>query len=440
MEILSLGEKIKRRRKELGMTLKDLAGERITPGQISLVESGKSNPSMDLLEYLANKLNISVEYIMESEETQAEKICLFYENIAETYIISNDLVQAERNIESALYYAEKYRLEYRKANILFLRATIHMLKGEEVLAQQLFLSANVIFIKNNCYEEVIRTFIKLGKITLDLKAYHSAGSYFQQAEKVFMDNRIGNDFLIGEIYYYTALTFLKLENISKSINYTYLAKEKFVQINDKERYAKSMMLLAEEYSKQGELEEAIKYSKKSLELFKEINNVNYLGKIENDMGILFADFQNIEESFIHLNKAKEIRKLNGDRSLIETLINICENYIKLKDVSSGKEVLKDIYSYIEKDEGEQLENNIDLMNYYMLKHKIDRMEDDLIEAERSLFQALNIAKENGLKKKVGEINIVLGKFYVETGNENKASVYLSEGVELFKELGIIKDF
>ncbi|WP_138207366.1 helix-turn-helix domain-containing protein [Haloimpatiens lingqiaonensis] len=440
MEILSLGEKIKRRRKELGMTLKDLAGERITPGQISLVESGKSNPSMDLLEYLANKLSTSVEYIMESEETQAEKICLFYENVAETYIISNDLVQAQHNIESALYYAEKYKLENRKANILYLRATIHMLKGEEILAQQLFLSANVIFIKNNCYEEVVKTFIKLGKITLDLKAYHSASSYFQQAEKVFVDNSIANDFLIGEIYYFTAMTFLKLENITRAINYTYLAKEKFAQINDKERYAKSMMLLAEEYSKQGHLEEAIKYSKKSLELFKDINNVNYLAQIENNMGRLFSEFENIEESFIHLNKAREIRRLNGDRKLIETLINICENHIKLKNVSSGKEVLKDIYSYIEKHPGDELESNIDLMNYYLLKHKIDRMEDELVEAENSLFQALNIAKENDIKKKIGEISILLGKFYVETGNESKASVYLIGGVQVFKDLGLIKDF
>ena len=38
MEILSLGEKIKRRRKQLNMTLKDLAKDRQTPGQISLVE------------------------------------------------------------------------------------------------------------------------------------------------------------------------------------------------------------------------------------------------------------------------------------------------------------------------------------------------------------------------------------------------------------------
>ncbi|EOU1975017.1 helix-turn-helix transcriptional regulator, partial [Clostridium perfringens] len=82
MEILSLGEKIKRRRKELNMTLKELAGERITPGQISLVESGRSNPSMDLLEYIAITLNTSVEYLMETEKTQAEKICLYYEQIA----------------------------------------------------------------------------------------------------------------------------------------------------------------------------------------------------------------------------------------------------------------------------------------------------------------------------------------------------------------------
>jgi len=73
MEILSLGEKIKRKRKELKMTLKDLAKDRITPGQISLVESGRSNPSMDLLEYLASSLNTTVEYLMESEESQAEK-------------------------------------------------------------------------------------------------------------------------------------------------------------------------------------------------------------------------------------------------------------------------------------------------------------------------------------------------------------------------------
>ena len=90
MEILSLGEKIKRKRKQMNMTLKDLAKDRITPGQISLVESGRSNPSVDLLEYLADSLDTTVEYLMESEESQAEKISIYYEQIGEACILQGD--------------------------------------------------------------------------------------------------------------------------------------------------------------------------------------------------------------------------------------------------------------------------------------------------------------------------------------------------------------
>ena len=94
------------------------------------------------------------------------------------------------------------------------------------LSQQSFLAANVVFIKNNNYEEIIKSFVNLGKVALKLKSYHSAYSYFQQAEKVYNDHNIGDDFLLGEIYYYMAYINLKLENIDKSINYSFLAKRK----------------------------------------------------------------------------------------------------------------------------------------------------------------------------------------------------------------------
>ena len=77
---------------------------------------------------------------MESEETQAEKICIYYEQSAETYILNEDYISAEEYIENALFYAEKYKLEYRKAKNLFLRANICNAKNELVLAQQLYLS------------------------------------------------------------------------------------------------------------------------------------------------------------------------------------------------------------------------------------------------------------------------------------------------------------
>ena len=433
MEILTLGEKIKRRRKELEMTLKDLAGDRITPGQISLVESGRSNPSMDLLEYLANALQTSVEYLMESEETQAEKICVYYEQMAETYILNQDYISAEKYIENALYYAEKYDLEYRKAKNLFLRANICKAKNELVLAQQLYLSANVIFIKRNNFEQVINTFLNLGKITLSLKAYHSATSYLKQAEKVYLDNNIGNDSLLGEIYYEMAESYFKIDDIKKAIDYTFLAKQKFEQVQHREEYGKALLLLSQEYNKKGDLVNAIKYSKKTLEVYRELEEEKNISAIENNLGKLFFEFDNIEEAFRHYNVAKEIRMRNNDTNVIETLINICEGYIKIKEIDICEEVLEEIKTLIDGTDVEQIiEQNLLWYRVYTIKEMAD-------EAELVLLETFNLAKVNGLEKRAAELAILLGRYYIGIKKDYEAAKYLDEGVKIFRNLGILNN-
>ena len=433
MEILALGEKIKRKRKELDMTLKDLAGDRITPGQISLVESGRSNPSMDLLEYLAGALQTSVEYLMESEETQAEKISIYYEHVAESYILSGDYITGEKYIENALYYVEKYNLEYRKAKILYLRAQIYMAKDELTLAQQFFLSSNVIFIKNNNYEEIINTFLNLGKITLMLKAYHSANSYLRQAEKVYLDNSIGNDSLLGEIYYYMARSYFKTEDIGKAIDYSFLAKSKFEQVHNREEYAKTLLLISEEYNKKGDLTNAIKYSQKTLEVYKELDELNNISEIENNLGKLFYEFENIEESFKHYEISKDIRMRRKDYKIVDTLINICENYIKLKNISKCEEVLEEIASYIEEEDMEKL---IDLN---ILWYRIYTIKEMTKEAEYILLDTYKLSRTSNLKKKSAQLAIMIGKFYIDNKRDFEAAKYLDEGVNIFKEIGILKN-
>lgn len=433
MEILALGEKIKRRRKELEMTLKDLAGDRITPGQISLVESGRSNPSMDLLEYLANALQTSVEYLMESEETQAEKISVYYEQVAESYILAGDYSTGEKYIENALYYVEKYNLEYRKAKILYIRAKVFMAKNELTLAQQFFLSSNVIFIKNNNHEEIINTFLNLGKITLEVKAYHSANSYLRQAEKVYLDNNIGNDSLIGEIYFYMAQSYYKIDNLTQAMNYSFLAKSKFEQVNNREEYAKTLLFISEEYNKNGDLNNAIKYSEKTLEVYKELEELSNISDIENNLGKLFYKFENIEESFKHYEISKEIRIRRKDEKVIETLINICENHIKLKNIKKCEEVLKEILSYLKDDDTE----NLIKMN--ILWYRIFILKDDKKEAENILLDTYRLAKINELYKQAGQLAIMIGKYYIDNKKDSEAAKYLDEGVNIFREIGILKN-
>ncbi|WP_010294181.1 helix-turn-helix domain-containing protein [Clostridium senegalense] len=433
MKILSLGEKVKLRRKQLDLTLKNLAGDRITAGQISLVESGKSNPSMDLLEYLASALDVTVEYLMETEETQAQKICTYYENIAESKILIGELEEAQNHIEISIKYAEEYKLEMQKGKNLYLKGLIHTKKGEYDKAQEDLLTSNNIFIKNNSVDNIIATFILLGKITLELKAYHSAYSYFQQAEKVYEDSNIGDDFLIGEINYYISLTYFKIGEMDKSYEYALRAEETFKNLDNKKKYGKKMLELAQQYCENNNINEAIKYSEYSLKIFSGLKDNYYFSKIENNLGKIFSDFNSLEQSFDHLYRAKDMREKTKDSKIIETLCNICDNYIKLKNETKAKETLDEILMHIEKGEEKSL------CDYYLLKYKVELLEGKLESAENTLIQTLNYVKKLNFLKEYAEISLILGKFYVDNGRENEAEKCLNDGIKVLNELNFLEN-
>jgi transcriptional regulator with XRE-family HTH domain len=428
MEILSLGEKIKRRRKQLNMTLKDLAKDRITPGQISLVESSRSNPSVDLLEYLADALNTTVEYLMESEESQAEKISLYYEQVGESCILQGDYEKAQRYIDNALYYCEKYNLEYRKAVIYFITAKSHRHKKDFPMAQKFFLSANVIFVKNNNYEQIIKTFLNLANIALELKAYHSSSSYLKQAEQVYLDNKIADEFLLGEIYYNMARTYYNIEDLDSALEYSYLAKNKFQQIYNDEDYAKNLFELAEDFNKKGDFLNAIKYSKKTLEVYKKIQYNRSIVNIEQNLGRLFYELGDLQESIKHYNISSKVSTYNHVGNINDILMDICKSYLKLKNTEECSKILSGIENSIKEDD---IDRKIDCK---LIKYTMLNIDQNYEYAEKVLIDTYALAKNSGRLAKAGELAMRIGKDFMGKKDIEKASYYLSQGVKLFDEV------
>lgn len=82
MEVMSLGEKIKTIRKSRKMTMKDLADAKASTSQISQIEAGKSNPSLDLLYHIARRLGISPGELVQPEEYQADRLFDHYFRLA----------------------------------------------------------------------------------------------------------------------------------------------------------------------------------------------------------------------------------------------------------------------------------------------------------------------------------------------------------------------
>lgn len=431
MEILSLGEKIKRKRKELNMTLKDLAKDRITPGQISLVESGRSNPSMDLLEYLACNLNTTVEYLMETEEGQAEKISIYYEQISEAYLLSKNYLKSERYIDEALSYATLYKLEYRKARIMCLKADVLKVDSEFEEARYLYLSAIIIFIKNKKYEEIVKTFLKLGEKSIKLNAFLSANIYLKRAEIVYIENNIENEYLIGEIYYNISKVNYSIEKVEESKKYAYLTKEKFQRINDKEEYASLLLLLAEGKSKKGDLINATIYSTKALKLYKEIKESDNICKIQNNLGQLFYNFQGINEGYNQFENSSKSLEFNDKNNEIDMLINICENNMKIKNLDKCEEMLKVLYEKIDKNDVNRT------ISLNLIKYRVLTIHQKLEEAEKILIESYNLAKDKDKLKVAGRLSIMISKCYIDNKKDELAKKFLDEGVKIFEDLGFI---
>lgn len=433
MEILTLGEKIKKRRKQLSMTLKDLAGDRITAGQISLVESGKSNPSIDLLEYLASRLNISVQYLLETEEVQVEKISIYYEQIAESYIIQEDYEKAKQYIDDTLNYLKKYNLEDRRANFISLNARLNMFEGNLSKAQELFLISNVTFIKNNRYEDVINTFIYLTMISLETKSYNLSLSYLNKAEDVYMDNDIADNFLLAKIYYFKAETHYRLENLVEAKRYTILSTEKFDEVYNEKEYAKKLLETAQEWKKKGKITSAIGYSTKALEVNRGIKRGLLVSRIEDGIGRLFFDFEDIDKSFTHYYKSKGIRTRMNDPKVVDTLINIATNYITIKDLNNAHKVLQDIE--------EKLDENdiVNIIESHVLWYKIYDMQGRYEDAFDILDKAYNLAVDNNLSMEAAKVSILISKLQLDNKNEPDSEVHLRRAINILKDLGKIRD-
>ena len=73
---MTLGEKIKSARRTKKITQSALAKDKITRNMISRIESGKANPSLETIRYIAKELSLPVSYFLSEEDD-----LLFYEKM-----------------------------------------------------------------------------------------------------------------------------------------------------------------------------------------------------------------------------------------------------------------------------------------------------------------------------------------------------------------------
>jgi tetratricopeptide (TPR) repeat protein len=187
LEILSTGEKIKRARIFKGITLKELCENRISIAKMSCIENGKIKADVELLNYIAEKIEIDVDYLIEDVY---EQILNNLKMIRKNVSCDND---SENKLKDNLSYALKYKyydLAFELIHILF----SYYVEGNKVENIQLIVSQYYdLYQRNNTEKNTVIYFKDMARYLSQNGEYIEAISYYSKLREMFQQEKDGFD-------------------------------------------------------------------------------------------------------------------------------------------------------------------------------------------------------------------------------------------------------
>lgn len=416
MNVLTLGEKIKRRRIELGLTLKEVALTKVTPGQISLVESGKSNPSIDLLNYLSEKLDISIDYLMESEYTQVNKIATYYSYMIKASLVFKDFTLAEEYLEKFRVLTEKYSFRNQQLRYLYFKGVIYFFKDEHEKAIDLLIKSS--FSDNIFnYQEAIEIYVLVGYIFLHNKSYRSALTYFLSLEIIAQRIEVDKS-VMSSLYLMIAECYMGLNKYDLTIKYLKSSYEYYNSYLYSSEDIKKYMEQAKRAEEHEDEEKAYTFARLIYEIsnnFDELRLKNLsLGKLAQ-----YTKENGFLEESMNIYRVIFAKKLEKkSENLTQSLCNLIDINIKNDNVTLAAKLLSLLEDkYFEK-------TNYDKLRIHELLADVDYKLGNYSQAENNLILAHTISVNRNFKEKEIELARKMAEFYLSIQDEAQAEKYL----------------
>ena len=355
----SLGQRIKKVRKEKGLTQQELVDNNISRSMLSLIENGMSNPSMATLEHISKKLQKPVTYFLfdtEDINQKCESLILELEELIddEQYLVAIDKTQ---DFFTQYLSTNKYSLNNR------LLGTLYTLLG---ISYYNIKDTNSVSYLNNAIENLVDTdsplylckaYNYLGLIKFRESDYKEMEKFLIQADTVLKTITLSNIHMKLNISYNLALAYYRQHKFLETIK---LINKVFSYCNKYDlyyNYGEFNILAALSYKNINKLDNAIECNLNSINYYKLTKKEQMMYRCYINLSILYRIKKNSYDAIYYINEAikyfetignltKRINAivekiitlfiLNSDSSLIQDLINVTINDPNINNVAKGE--------------------------------------------------------------------------------------------------------
>ena len=414
---VKVGDKIRVIRKQKGLTLKQLAENKVTAAQISAVENGKCNPSKELLEHISAKLEMDLEYFTQSDEERCSRC--FEKCMGEGFAFYNNgeydsALEHIKGIADIMTYLD----ESQKGSFYYFTGNCFYQKQEYSEAFEHYIKALTCYLTTRDIEEIAQIYLKTGNCLYNRGQYDMALSYYISAER-YADDKIDSN-TAAKILFDMSMCYVKLNRVGPAKESVKKCCE-FINkhdVMDKEKFTAGIDMI------NGIIDEDSNRKKQSIfnEAFgkyKKENDIIGMGRAKNNEGIWFAEIGDNKKAVECLNEAINYKKECMDNTLSDSYINLAEVYIAGGDSETAMEIINTAEEVM-LGSGDS-KGLIDVM---MEKFDLFMSKKDYDKAEMYGFIVLDCIQKFSDRKSEEKLYFKMSELYKNIGDENSSIQYL----------------
>jgi len=359
----------------------------------------------------------------QTKEVDSLTIQLAFQNSDTTKIKTSLLLvkslYKEKEFNKALKYisqTEKLsnKLNYQDgiAEITYYKALIYAYKDDYINARDNYLKAKELFITLNDTLNIAKVNNSIGLNEIKRGNYNKGLQYSLLALKEFEKRNLKHE--LRSAYECLAKAYYSIDNIDKAIEFYSKTLEIERQINNGDGSLEALKILAELYSKRKEHRKSIDYYERVLR-FTPLDNDSLRGEILPKLGGEYLQFNDFEKSLEYLIEGLRLnRSLNNQHGILVSLnnlgsLNLQRNFLRYAEIQLLE--AKDIASSIN-DKEEQLKNFGLMKSLDSTNRRFDRA----YVWQREYYQLQN------------ELNNASKKPYVEPEESNLIDNILTEDI------------
>jgi len=424
----SLGERIRARRKELGLTQSQLGGTDLTKGFISLVEKGRAKPSIETLVLLARRLQKPVGYFLEEGTPLGKKALQIRLASAWVSLKRGEFTQAAEAFSEALAVAQQQHDEAAEAECnIGLGSALAGLRQFD-LARQHVQRGRELAEAAHTPRHLARVSHVLGLIEYYQRNLAAAREHFVEGYRLVQELGHPDLSLAGSLLLNLGNTYQEIGDYAEAARWFREALSTLEPTQDLHRIGMAHVQLGAAHRENGNHDAALAHLERAEHIFEFLEDIGLLAQARTSIGVMLLEQGEIDDAIGHLRHSLHIReRIGDDPGRARTLTELARALIAKRVFPEAEAALADADRLAKK-----LHDVTEGARIQLVRARLHRGVGHLPDAIRHYKQAITSFDDLGMRADLASACNELGELLIQQKRPSEAAPYLARALQELK--------